>query len=462
MHPQVDRWIDEHTNDIIAAVQKSVSYRSVYSDSGVPGAPFGMPCRDMLYYALSLCDGFGFAIKNLDGYIGYADYGEGEEMLGILSHLDVVPEGEGWHHEPFGGEIVDGCIVGRGTQDDKGPAIASIFALAAVKAAGLCFRRGVRLIFGCDEESGMRCLQHYKTVHARMPDMAFSPDAKYPLVNSEKNIFHARYTAAFPSALHLFAGTVVNAVPGKAVATVPFDRDIVLEAAEQCPKDGFHYMAEAAEGGSRITVTGKATHASTPQQGKNALQAMLSLLNKLSLAGDDRKAVVGLARAFKMEYNGAAIGLDLADDSGRLTLNLGLMDWNERGYSLTLDIRAPITVGEDLLLKKLDAAFKEIGAARAEYSFSKGYYVSEDNELVCTLLNVYAARTGEAAVPHRIGGGTYARHLPMAVAFGPERPNRENLVHMADESLCIEDLIEDTKMYADAIIALATEQKAGG
>lgn len=457
MHPQADQWIDERANDIIAAVQKSVSFRSVYSDSGEPGAPFGNPCRDMLLYALSLCEGFGFAVNNLDGYIGYADFGEGEEMLGILTHIDVVPEGEGWHHDPFGGEIVGGCIVGRGTQDDKGPAMASIFALAAVKAAGLHFRRRVRLIFGCDEESGMRCLQHYKTVNAQMPDLAFSPDAMYPLVNSEKNIFHARYTAAFPSALRLSAGTVVNAVPGKAVAIVPFDRDMVLEAAAQCPRDGFHYAAESTGGGNRIIVTGKATHASTPQQGKNALQAMLQLFNRLPLAGEDRQAVAGLARVFKMEYNGETVGLDFSDDSGRLTLNLGLMDWNEEGYSLSLDIRAPITVSQDLLLEKLDAAFKEIGATREEHSFSEGYYVPEDNELVRTLLNVYAARTGENAVPHRIGGGTYARHLPLAVAFGPERPNRENLVHMADESLCIEDLIEDVKMYADAIIALAAE-----
>ncbi len=457
MNQQVDCWIEQHGNDIIAALQKSISYRSVYSDSGVPGAPFGASCRDMLLYALSLCDGFGFMVNNLDGYIGYADFGEGEETLGILTHLDVVPEGEGWHYDPYGGEIVDGCIVGRGTQDDKGPAIASIFALAAVKAAGLHFRRKVRLIFGCDEESGMRCLKHYEAVGAQMPDLAFSPDAMYPLVNSEKNIFHARYMAEFPSILRLSAGTVVNAVPGKAVALVPFEKDMILEAAGQCPKDGFCYLTEAAQGGTRIIVTGKAAHASTPQQGKNALQAMLLLLSRLPFAKEDPKAIDGLVQTFQMEYNGETIGLDLADESGRLTLNLGLMDWTEKGYSLTLDIRAPITAGQDILLEKLDGALCAIGATRAEHSFSAGYYVPEDNELVRTLLNVYTERTGEKAVPHRIGGGTYARHLPMAVAFGPERPNRENLVHMADESLCIADLIEDTKMYADAIIALATK-----
>lgn len=454
---KADRWIDLHKDEIIAALKKSISFRSVYSENDGAGAPFGIPCRDMLLYALSLCDGLSFATENLDGYIGYAELGEGAEMLGILTHLDVVPEGEGWHHDPFGGEIVNGCIVGRGAQDDKGPAIASIFALAAVKAADFRFRRKVRLIFGCDEESGMRCLQHYKAVNSQLPDLAFSPDAMYPLVNSEKNIFHARYTAVFPSSLRISSGTVVNAVPGNAVAVVPFEKDLVLKAVEQCPMDGFHYLVEAAEGGNRIIVTGKATHASTPQQGKNALQALLQLLSKLPLEQKDRQAVAGLAQAFKMEYNGETIGLDLSDESGKLTLNLGLMDWNERGYSLSLDIRAPITVGEELLLGKLDAEFAALGATRAEHSFSKGYYVPEDNELVQTLLHVYAERTGEKAVPHRIGGGTYARHLPMAVAFGPERPNRENLVHMADESLRIEDLIEDTKMYADAIIALAAQ-----
>jgi succinyl-diaminopimelate desuccinylase len=456
MHPIVDRWIDEHKGDIVAAVQKSVSFRSVGVDSDEPGAPFGIPCRDMLLHTLALCGSFGFDTKNLDGYIGFADFGEGEETLGILSHLDIVPEGEGWQHDPFGGEIVDGQIVGRGTQDDKGPAMAAIYALAAVKEAGFRFRRKVRLIFGCDEERSMRCLKYYKA-HAQMPDLAFSPDAMYPLVNSEKNIFHARYTAAFPSALRLQAGTVVNAVPGKAAATAPFPKETVLAAAAQCPSDGFSYEAEACEGGSRITVTGKAAHASTPEAGKNALQAMLLLLDKLPLTGMDKRVVAGLVRAFGMECHGETVGLDISDDSGRLTLNPGLMDYNEQGFSITLDIRAPISAGCDLLLEKLDAAFAGFGASRAEYMFSEGYYVPEDNELVRTLLDVYAARTGERTPPHRIGGGTYARHLKMAVAFGPERPNRENLVHMANESLYIEDLIEDTKMYADAIIALATK-----
>ncbi len=455
MHPVVDRWIDEHKGDIVAAVQKSVSFRSVGVDSNEPGAPFGFPCRDTLLHTLGLCDGFGFETTNLDGYIGYADFGEGKETLGILSHLDIVPEGEGWEHDPFGGEIVDGQIVGRGTQDDKGPAMAAIYALAAVKAAGFLFRRKVRLIFGCDEERNMRCLKHYKE-HAKMPDMAFSPDAKYPLVNSEKNIFHAQYTAVFSSALRLQAGTVVNAVPGKAVATVPFSKETVLAAAAQCPSDGFSYEAETCEGGSRVVVTGRAAHASTPEAGKNALQAMLLLLDHLPLEGADKRAVSGLVQAFGMEYYGETVGLDISDDSGRLTLNLGLMDWNEQGFSITLDIRAPISAGCDLLLRKLDAAFTDFGASRANYTFSEGYYVPEDNELVRTLLDVYAARTGEYTPPHRVGGGTYARHLKMAVAFGPERSNRENLVHMANESLYIEDLIEDTKMYADAIIALAT------
>ncbi len=456
MNPMVDRWIDEHRGDIVAAVQKCVSIRSVGVDSNESGAPFGAPCRDVLSYTLALCDEFGFATKNLEGYAGYADLGEGAQTLGILAHLDVVPAGDGWQHDPFGGEIVEGRILGRGTQDDKGPAMAAVYALAAVNAARVSFRRKVRLIFGCDEERGMRCLKYYKTCE-EMPDLAFSPDAMYPLVNSEKNIFQARYTAAFPSKLHLNAGTVANAVPGKAMATVPFPKEAVLAAAAQCPAGGFSYDADACEGGCHITVTGKAAHASTPDAGKNALQAMLLLLSKLPIWGDDKRTVLGLVDAFGMECHGESVGLDLSDESGRLTLNLGLMDWNEQGFSITLDIRAPISVGRAQLEEKLDAAFASFGASRMNSTFSEGYYVPEDNELVRTLLDIYAARTGEHAPPHRIGGGTYARHLKMAVAFGPERPNRENLVHMANESIPIDDLIEDTKMYADAILALATK-----
>ena len=453
MNSKVDLWLDEHSEEMIRDVQKLVSFRSVSgSEPAAPGAPFGQECKKALTSMLDICRGFGFDTRDMDGYIGYADYGCGEETLGLLMHLDVVPEGEGWSSDPYGAHIVNGSMIGRGVLDDKGPAVTAAYALAAVKAAGLPFKRKARLLFGCDEEVGMGCLKHY-IENEKLPDMSFSPDAEYPLVNAEKNIFHTRYAKKYPSHITLKAGTVINAVPGKAVATVPCDMASVSSAiaGDSC------FTAEAIENGTMITAAGVAAHASMPENGRNAIQLMLALLNRLELPREDAEAVAALVRAFGMDVHGESAGLDSSDDSGRLTLNIGLMNWNEDGYAISIDIRAPMCTGEDKLLTTLDNLFCDMGAVREYESFSEGHCVPEDSELVSKLLAVYRERTGDNNPPKRIGGGTYARHLKNAVAFGPERDDRENRIHMVDEAVPVGDLIENAKLVADGIIALCCE-----
>lgn len=453
MNREVDLWIERHSDDMIRDLQKLVSFKSVsHKELARPGAPFGPECRKALTHVLGICHDFGFADTDMDGYIGYADYGEGEETLGVLTHLDVVPEGEGWSSDPFAAEIADGIMTGRGVLDDKGPAITAVYALAAIKAAGLPLKRRVRLMFGCDEEAGMACLEHY-IANEKLPDMAFSPDAEYPLVIAEKNIFHARYVKEYGSRITLKAGTVVNAVPGKAVATAPCCPRCVEKAIGG--EEGF--TVEAIDGGSRITATGIAAHASMPESGKNAIQMLLGLMTRLELPEEDGLAVENLYNTFKAEVHGETVGLDSADESGSLTLNLGLMDWNEKGYALSIDIRSPMCTGRDIILEKLDAAFQGLGARREYESFSPGCCMPEDSELVSRLLGAYRERTGDYNPPKRIGGGTYARHLKNAVAFGPERDDRENRVHMADESVPVQDLIENAKLVADGIMALCCE-----
>ena len=456
MNKQVDQWLDAHKESMVCALQEIIRFPSVSDASAAKdGAPFGPDAKAALDFALSLCSSFGFECTDLDGYIGYADCGAGEETLGVLMHLDVVPAGEGWKYPPFGSEIHNGSIYGRGALDDKGPAIAAIFALAAVKSCDLPFKRKVRLMLGCDEECGMSCVKHY--IESRpLPEIAFSPDADYPLVNSEKGIFHCAYTKAFPSALRLRAGSVVNAVPDKATAFVPLAREIVLPILEAFSKEsGFPFLLDETQGGCSVMLRGVSAHASTPEEGKNALLAILDLLSRLPLTGEDAKAAEALHKALGYEHHGETIGIANEDESGCLTINPGLMDWNEDGYRLDIDIRYPITMDNDLLLSKLDAA---IPGERVDTAFKAGHFVPEDSELVQKLLKVYEERSGEYLPPKRIGGGTYARCIGNAVAFGPEIPGGENLIHQANESMRVDDLLYHSKMIADARIALATEE----
>ncbi|MEN6471378.1 MAG: Sapep family Mn(2+)-dependent dipeptidase [Clostridiaceae bacterium] len=458
MNPAVDRWIDEHRGEIVASLQKCVQVKSVESEPE-PGAPFGREVKRCLAETLALADSFGFTARDMDGYIGYADFGAGAETLGVMCHLDVVPEGTGWSHPPYGAEIVDGKMFGRGTLDDKGPAIAVLYALAAVKACGIPLKRKIRVLLGCDEESGWGCMAHYKT-HEKMPELAFSPDAEYPLVNSEKGIFRGSYKKEFTSGLKVDAGTRPNVVPGYATAVVPLNISRVLPVidAYTCGSVFSCEVAERGEDACEIAVTGLSAHASMPEQGKNALLALLDVLSKLPLEGEDAATICALRELFKLETDGRSIGLEAADDSGSLTLNVAILRWDEKGISeMTLDIRAPISLAGEHILEKLDIGFARAGMARDSYAYTPGHYVDPESELVKKLLQVYADRAGEYLPPLKIGGGTYARAIKNAVAFGCERPGVESPVHMPNEFISIEDLMFNTKMMADAILALAAE-----
>ncbi|MBR6007283.1 MAG: Sapep family Mn(2+)-dependent dipeptidase, partial [Clostridia bacterium] len=202
MNRTVEAFIDSKKDDIVRSVQESIRFPSVEAEPAGEGAPFGLAVKGALEHALGLGKSLGFITENLDGYAGCIDYGEGEEMLGIVCHVDVVPEGEGWIHPPYAAEIADGKIYGRGTMDDKGPAICAIYALAAIKAAGLPMKRRVRIILGTNEETGWGCMNHYKKV-AEIPTMSISPDAEYTLVNSEKGIYHSTFRCKAKTAFRL-------------------------------------------------------------------------------------------------------------------------------------------------------------------------------------------------------------------------------------------------------------------
>lgn len=458
MNRAVDKWIDDHKEELIEALRANLSIASVKdTEHASEGAPFGPMIRKTLDDALGRGKALGFDAVDYDGYCGAIDMAGGDEQLGVICHLDVVPEGTGWTYPPYGGEIHDGKLYARGTMDDKGPAFAALYAMKAIKECGVPLRRSVRLILGCDEESGMSCLKHYNQV-AKAPTLSFSPDAEYPVVNSEKMIFRTEYEKKFDSAITLHAGTRRNVVPGEAVAIVPLALSRIVPIMEAFMEGSeFACSAEAIdENSTKITMKGLAAHASEPEHGKNAMLAMLALLDKLPLEGEDAHTVNALTNALKFDCHGETLGIDSEDASGRLTLNPGVLDWDETGiHRLTFDVRAPISSKAEELEKKITEGIKETGLVQTDISWSEGYYISPDDELVKKLLDVYAARFGQRLEPLAIGGGTYARHMKNSVAFGIERPGEPGRAHMPDEYIPVNDLIEDTKTIADAIIALA-------
>ena len=340
----LDAVIDSLRDDMVQTLQKWIHVPSLKADP-LPNAPFGAKIREMLDIAMDDIRRLGFDPQEFDGYACHADLGEGDdkEALGILAHLDVVPEGDGWNYPPYGAVIENNRMYGRGTSDDKGPAIAALYAMKAVKMAGIPLRRKVRLILGCDEESGSACMAHYKQV-ATMPRTGFSPDASYPLINIEKGmirvVIKGKLSDQGLQVVSFNTGLRPNVVPGKSTAIVIGDADTVKQVEAAAARLNLPVTAEARDDGTvEITAIGINGHAAYPELARNATGEMLLVLRELGVQG----ALRDLADKNGMEDDGASLKISIQDGiSGALTCNLGIMRADANGVSATLDIRYPV------------------------------------------------------------------------------------------------------------------------
>jgi len=456
---ELDKLIESYSGEMVEKLQEFLRIPSVKEDA-LPGMPFGKPINDAVLYIEKLLNDIGFDAKNYDGYAVSADYGEGKEVMGVLAHMDVVPALGKWTYPPFEAQIADGKIYARGASDDKGPVMCSIFALKAIKDAGIKLnKRKCRLLFGTDEESGWEGIKYYETKE-KLPDIGFSPDAGYPVINSEKGLYQAvikkQFTDKTRGILELKGGSRANIVPDIATAKVVMGAGLIkgMEIAAKEMGVGFSYKTE--EDVYEIEVTGKGAHASTPEAGKNAVTALLSLLAMYNIPNDQQnKAIKQFVEKIGMQYNGQNLGIDVKDESGNLTLNVGIADITAEHFEITIDIRYPRSLTGAEVTKKIKEALSEFEVINK--ADKAPHFVSEDNELVRTLLNVYTTYTGKKGYTVAIGGGTYARALPIGVSFGPGFPGEPEVMHQVDEYEKIDHLILNTKMIAAAIVELCAE-----
>lgn len=454
MDVKLNAIIESMHDEMIDTLQKWIRVPSVKGEAA-PGAPFGKEVRSMLDMALADCEQMGFKTQNFDGYIAHADLGEGsdEDALAILAHLDVVPEGDGWKYPPYGAVIENGRMYGRGTSDDKGPAVAALYAMKAVKDAGIPLRRKVRLILGCDEESGWEDIAHYNKV-ATMPRMGFSPDASYPIINIEKGICRLELHGVLSNeGLQVIAfnnGERPNVIPGLASALVAGDAATVAQAEAAAKKLDIPAEVQLTDKGVSITVTGISGHAAYPETARNANGEMLLLLRELGVQGDLRL----LADKIGLDYRGEGLEISVSDGiSGYLTCNLGIIRAGEGGVYATLDIRYPVMTNPDMIIKNVSASLPGMRVDAMEVK--EPHHVPAGSELVQNLLDAYHEVTGYERKCLYTGGGTYARSLQEGVAFGASFPQDEDLAHQANEYADIEGLYKNIKIFALAIVKLA-------
>lgn len=461
----LNRIVESYRDEIIRSTQELVAIPSVEGEPQ-PGKPFGEDVYRALDYVLTLGKRLGFETKNVDGYAGHIEFGRGEKMLGILTHLDVVPEGSGWTYPPYGGEIHNGKIYGRGAVDDKGPTIAVLYAMKAVMQAGIPMNKRVRLILGTDEESGWEDLKYYFEKEP-VPDFGMSPDGRYPIINAEKGILHIalyrkflRGQKASIGLKRMYGGQRPNVVPDECTCIFGpgVDRQRLMGSIENLKtKSGYTIEAEL-DHQDAVTVKsmGQLAHASMPEKGKNAIGQMLLFLSALGLGDSEMERFIAfLSETIGMEFDGCSIGLKLEDQlSGELTLNLGIIDVNDQYGRAIIDIRYPVSFEKEHILARIRDVAGKYGVEIEVLEHQMPLYVPEDHFLVQTLKKVYAEQTGQSAYTVAIGGGTYARAIKNAVAFGAVFPGKPEMAHQRDEYIEIDDLMMNAKIYAHAIAEL--------
>ncbi len=443
--------IRQMQDEIIGGIQDCIRIDSV---GGEPeeGAPYGKGPKEALEFALNLGKTLGFRVVNVDNKAGYVEMGEGSEMIAVLGHLDVVPVGDDWKYPPFGAEIHDGVLYGRGVADDKGPTIGAIYAMKAIQELGLPIDRRIRVIFGTNEERGCDCIKHYVEAGQEAPVLGITPDAEYPLIFFEKGMTTVIGGKKSPQqggirVLEFHGGTAGN--------IVPLHCRLVLE--------GEHEMevhpglsVEIEDGKTIIEAEGVSAHGSRPELGENAVIKLMAAVRGLGIGGDFQKLADFVTEKIGTETNGETLEICFRDEeTGETTVNLGVIDYTEEEMSLNLDIRYPKNGDANLVYQKMKEALASYGMEILEHRTTEMLYVPKDSELVQKLMEVYQEGTGEKAEPKAIGGGTYAKMFKNMVAFGPMFPGEPDVAHQPNEQMTVENLMKSIELTAAAMAELA-------
>lgn len=467
-------WLDQvfkRENQLLADVKGLLSIPSVLDESTArEGAPFGEEVANAIQYMVDLGSKDGFKTKNVDGYAMHIEMGEGQELIGVLAHVDVVPVGEGWTSPPFEPEIREGRLYARGAIDDKGPAMATYYGMKLIKELGLPLSKRVRLILGGDEESLWRCMDHY-FANEEMPSMGFTPDADFPIIHAEKGFYDIQTKGTTAVAvteavdgvwtLESFqSGQRVNMVPDLATAVLVGEED-VFDLKEQFQdfllQNGIQGYAEEANEHVTLVVRGISHHGSEPHKGLNAALELARFLTTVKLDPIGGRYINLIDRYFIDSFFGEKLEIAQEDEkTGVLTVNGGIFNYiMGEGEQVRFNIRYPISTDDDQLLELLREKFAAYDLEISHYDRKRGHYLAPDHPLVATLSRVYEEQTGEQAKLMAIGGATYARAAQNCVAFGPLFPGRPEVAHQKDEFIEWNDLVRATAIYAQAIYELA-------
>ena len=438
---------EEIKSDYLESLKTIVSYPSVLNE-GENGTPFGQSIQNVLEKMLEITRSLGFKTYiDPKGYYGYAEIGQGEELLAVLCHLDVVPAGDlsDWETPPFEATIKDGWIHGRGVQDDKGPSLAALYAVKALMDAGVTFNKRIRFIYGTDEETLWRCMARYNELE-ETATLGFAPDSSFPLTYAEKGLLQIKLHGSGSQELAIEAGEAFNVVPAKASYTGNLADSLEVELKKQA----FEYERTA----DTVTVIGVPKHSKDAAEGVNAIVRLATGLNPLI----QHSAIQFIAEAVREDATGSRLFGEISDEpSGTLSFNVSGLSLDQDKSEIRIDMRIPVLADKNKLVQELSQIAEKYQLCYEEFDYLAPLYVPLDSELVSTLMAVYKEKTNDDSPAVSSGGATFARTMPNCVAFGALFPGALQTEHQANERTVIEDLYKAMDIYAKTIYRLAVE-----
>ena len=459
---KLDSILDSYKEEMTASLQELVSIPSIQGEATAE-YPFGEGPARALDYVLRKAEEFGFSTVNDDYYAGHAEYGEGEEIMAFLGHLDVVPLGTGWHYPPFAAEIHDGVMYGRGATDNKNSCIMALYVLRAIKEAGIKLNKRVRLIFGCNEETGMDDIPHY-VAHIGQPTFGIVPDSGFPVCHAEKGIQRLQLDGDFAGetpVVTMAAGEAVNIVPDSCKAVLKGDEAVLSALLKEAEKQGIKAEGSVSDGLITLTSYGLAAHGSNPKAGVNAVCAMMEVLRAIDLGAMESAANFIREHLNQNQCDGSGLSIKQENaDSGALTVNLGILRVDSKHFMVQLDLREPHTAVFSEVEANIQAAGAPHGLTLTTRRSTPPLFVDKNDELVVKLQKAYKEVTGRNEQPFAMGGGTYAKQLKKAVAFGPTLPGSQSGgAHAPDEHLVLNEWFTSAKIYARTILLLASDEQ---
>jgi len=465
---QLQNAVNEFKEELIQSVQECIKIKSVSGDQA--------GTKKVLAFYLDLGRQMGFTTRNVEDLGGIIEFGEGEKTIGIIVHLDTVPEGIGWNFPPFAGQIQDGRIYGRGAIDDKGPALAALYALKACKDCGLELQSKIRIIIGIDEESTWHTTpQLLKKIEE--PDFSFVPDSKFPIVIAEKGLVWLEIQKDLQQntvnkngglKIQILQGgsESLNIVPDYCEASLQLNPDPAGQNLKQLLEDklkeytrqtGSDIVLKPSSATLKLISRGKSAHAFSCNEGRNAISQLILFLNQLDLEQPQKEFIETYSRYIGLENFGESLGLQMEDNlTGKLTVSPGYLNLDDKQATLKIDLRFPAGERLETIKPKIEKAFAVFNGRLTILDSLQSLSFPEDDDNIQKLLQVYKDYSGDTqAKPLGMGGTTFAKAFQRAVAFGPTFPGMAKVEHQPDEYMEIDHLVRCTEIYARAIQALA-------